>query len=151
MGIMHVKDWARVLSRAGIPAFIVGGHGIGKTSAIYQLYREAAMEAGYRIENFLPGSRVFVGFDWASGDKRTGGNVQTFNHLFPLGHKYLGFQDTIGRRNIYDVSVGFSIEPVEKTAPPPGVSKNTMSARTIGLSRPLVPGMFEKSSSFVTM
>ena len=46
MTINTVKKWARILARAHINAFIVGGHGIGKTSAIYQLYLELAKEAG---------------------------------------------------------------------------------------------------------
>jgi hypothetical protein len=46
MGIQHVKSWARVMYRANIPIYIVGAHGIGKTSAIYQLYQEVAAERG---------------------------------------------------------------------------------------------------------
>ena len=46
MTIEHVKSWARVLARANIPAFIQGIHGIGKTSAIYQLYAEGVRERG---------------------------------------------------------------------------------------------------------
>ena len=84
---------------------------VGRSDINAQMF---SAEAGFKIEDFLPGSRVFVGFDWASGDRRTGGDVQTFNHLFPLGHKYLGFMDTIGRQNVYDVSLGFAIEPIEK-------------------------------------
>ncbi len=41
------------------------------------------------------------------------------------------------------------MEPVEKTAPPFGVSKKTMSARTLGCSMPSVPGWAEISSSGV--
>ena len=52
MGINTSKKIIRVLSRAGIPAFLVGVHGIGKTSAIYQLYREAAAEAGKEAGDF---------------------------------------------------------------------------------------------------
>lgn len=48
MSMKIVKDWARVMYRAGVPGFIVGFHGIGKTSAIYQLFAETADEAGHK-------------------------------------------------------------------------------------------------------
>lgn len=44
--IAHIKEAARVLARANVPLFLVGAHGIGKTSAIYQMYQEGAKEAG---------------------------------------------------------------------------------------------------------
>jgi len=45
--------------------------------------------------------KLEVGFDYASGDDEAGnGSVQTFNQLFPLGHAYLGYIDTIGRQNV---------------------------------------------------
>ena len=47
-----------------------------------------------------------LGFGYASGDDDPGDNkVETFNQLFPLGHAYLGFIDTIGRQNVIDVSL----------------------------------------------
>jgi hypothetical protein len=39
-------------------------------------------------------------FDAASGDESSGGRVQTFNQLFPLGHAHLGHADVIGRQNV---------------------------------------------------
>lgn len=48
MAIDHIKNQCRVLCRAGIPTFITGAHGIGKTTAIYQLYQEMAAEFGAR-------------------------------------------------------------------------------------------------------
>jgi Alginate export len=35
--------------------------------------------------------RVNLEFDYASGDQKPGGNVGTFNQLFPNGHSYLGY------------------------------------------------------------
>jgi len=52
--------------------------------------------------------RLWGGLDWASGDRRAGGGVQTFNQLYPLGHAYFGAIDMIGRQNIIDVSLGAS-------------------------------------------
>lgn len=48
MGITAIKQWARVMARANISAFIIGPHGIGKSSAIYQMYLEAAADAKKR-------------------------------------------------------------------------------------------------------
>ncbi|MEM9415079.1 MAG: alginate export family protein [Planctomycetota bacterium] len=60
-------------------------------------------------------TRVFVGFDYASGDDTPGdGDVETFNQLFPLGHAYLGYIDVVGRQNIMDFSVGVSAKPMDK-------------------------------------
>ncbi len=58
--------------------------------------------------------RVRLGFDIASGDDDAGGDVETFNQLFPLGHAFFGFADTVGRQNIIDVSVGVMIQPTER-------------------------------------
>ena len=60
--------------------------------------------------------RFYVGFDYASGDDAAGGDVQTFNHLYPLGHAYLGFIDIVGRQNIADVSVGVKFSPLKKVS-----------------------------------
>ncbi|GAB6165909.1 hypothetical protein JCM19992_19090 [Thermostilla marina] len=51
----------------------------------------------------LPWSPVLTAYyDWASGDVRQGNG---YHHLFPLGHKYLGFMDLFGRRNIESPNV----------------------------------------------
>lgn len=49
---------------------------------------------------------IWVYYDWASGDSdpADGGNG-TFNQLFPLAHKYLGFIDFFARQNIESVNV----------------------------------------------
>lgn len=54
---------------------------------------------------------VWSYYDWASG----GDGVNTgFNQLFPLGHKYLGFMDLYGRRNIQDANMTFAVSPTKK-------------------------------------
>lgn len=50
-------------------------------------------------------------YDWASGDDSTGNG---WNQLFPLGHKYLGFMDFYGRRNINDANLLWTAQPSEK-------------------------------------
>jgi len=63
-------------------------------------------QLGWRPEGLPGGPRLFIGLDAASGDETPGGDVGTFDQLFPLGHAYLGFIDTIGRQNILAYSAG---------------------------------------------
>lgn len=46
---------------------------------------------------------IEIGLDYASGDDSPGGNVQTFDPMFPNRYDFLGFQDRIGRFNILDL------------------------------------------------
>jgi hypothetical protein len=57
--------------------------------------------------------RAYLEFDYASGDQKRGGNVGTFNQLFPNGHSYLGYIDYIGRQNIISSSGGISVTPLQ--------------------------------------
>lgn len=56
---------------------------------------------------------VWFWYDWASGgdDVPAARGDNSFDQLFPLAHKYLGFIDLFGRRNINDVNAQF-ITPV---------------------------------------
>ena len=56
--------------------------------------------------------RVYLEFDYASGDPTPGGNVGTFNQLFPDAHHFLGYIDYIGRQNIISASGGLAMTPV---------------------------------------
>ena len=49
-------------------------------------------------------------FDFATGDKDGNG----YHHFFPLSHKYLGFMDFFGRRNIQDVNFLLTAKPAKK-------------------------------------
>jgi hypothetical protein len=71
-------------------------------------------ELGYRFQDIDWSPRLFVGFDYASGDDDPGGDVETFNQLFPLGHAYLGYIDIVGRQNIIDVNFGATCNPIER-------------------------------------
>ncbi|QDU85613.1 hypothetical protein Pla163_27450 [Planctomycetes bacterium Pla163] len=63
-----------------------------------------ALEVGHRSE---PGAmRLFAGLDVATGDDASGGDVETFDPLFPLGHAYLGQADAVGRSNVVALSIG---------------------------------------------
>jgi len=58
--------------------------------------------------------RLHIGFDTGSGDDAPGGDVGTFNQLFPLGHAYLGWIDLIGRQNVVAINSGVRLEPVQR-------------------------------------
>jgi hypothetical protein len=54
-------------------------------------------------------------YDWASGDRDPAdGTHGTFNQLFPLGHKYLGYADLVARQNINDVNFIWTASPTPK-------------------------------------
>ncbi len=58
---------------------------------------------------------VWATFDWASGDRNPAdGKNNTFNQLYPLGHKYLGWFDGVGRQNIIDYNLRCSVKPCKK-------------------------------------
>jgi hypothetical protein len=65
-----------------------------------------AAQAGVKPEGWAGAPRLRLGLDLASGDDDPGGDVGTFNQLYPLGHAYFGAIDAIGRQNIIDVSTG---------------------------------------------
>lgn len=56
---------------------------------------------------------VWFWYDYASGgdDVPAARGDDGFDHLFPLGHKYNGFMDLFGRRNLHDLNAQF-ITPV---------------------------------------
>jgi hypothetical protein len=56
--------------------------------------------------------RAYFEFDYASGDKKRGGGVGTFNQLYPNGHAFLGYIDYIGRQNIISPNAGISMSPI---------------------------------------
>ena len=80
------------------------------------------IDAGYvtigggRQAKSLPGSpTLWAYYDWASGDNDPNDATHgTFNQYFPLGHKYLGLMDIVGRQNIQDVNLLATVTPHEK-------------------------------------
>ena len=67
---------------------------------------------GYTLPIPRLSPRVYVEFDYASGDDRRGGDVGTFNQLYPNAHSFLGYIDYIGRQNIISPNAGVSISPM---------------------------------------
>ncbi|MEQ1828821.1 MAG: alginate export family protein [Pirellula sp.] len=54
---------------------------------------------------------IWMYYDWASGDDSVNNG---WNHLFPLGHRYNGFMDLFGRRNLHDINTLMTFNPSEK-------------------------------------
>ncbi len=73
-----------------------------------------ATQLGYTAANFWSAPRFFIGFDYATGDDASGGDVETFNPLFPLAHAYYGFGDFVGRQNAIDFNFGATLKPLDK-------------------------------------
>lgn len=77
------------------------------------------MTAGIGRQLDLAGGKwkpsVWAWYDWASGGKEFRPGEDGFHHLFPLAHKYNGFMDLFGRRNLNDVNFQFiTPTPLEK-------------------------------------
>jgi len=67
---------------------------------------------GYNLPVTHLSPRVYVEFDYASGDSRPGGTVNTYNQLFPTSHQTLGYIDYIGRQNVLSANGGLSVKPL---------------------------------------
>ena len=65
---------------------------------------------GRDVEHRIGGT-LWLYYDWASGDDSVGGG---FHHYLPLAHKYLGFMDLFGRRNLHDVNIRWTKKLTEK-------------------------------------
>jgi len=66
---------------------------------------------GRKFDCALWNPTLWLYYDWASGDDTVGNG---YHHYQPLAHKYLGFMDLFGRRNIEDANVLFTMQPHKK-------------------------------------
>jgi hypothetical protein len=71
--------------------------------------------AGWKVTADPLSPRFYCGIDLASGDRKPGGDVETFHQLYPLGHLYLGYADTVSRQNIAAAHIGASVKPGPST------------------------------------
>lgn len=77
-------------------AYQAGTFGAGDIAAWF-----ATAELGYKPCRVCWEPRVAVGLDYASGDDDgAGGDLGTFNQLFPTGHLWFGWVDLVGRQNV---------------------------------------------------
>ena len=73
-----------------------------------------AAEAGYTFAKVPTTPRLYLGFDYASGDDDPDDDdFNTFNQLFPLAHAYFGYIDVIGRQNIIDLHPGVELTAIQ--------------------------------------
>jgi len=71
---------------------------------------QVATKEGYTFSGLEFTPRPFVGADLATGSQRAhGGDIGTFNQLYPSGHGQFGNIDAIGRQNIIDVEPGLDL------------------------------------------
>lgn len=87
----------------------LGSLGAGSIAAVM-----ASVDVGRVLGRARISPRLHGGADYASGDRAAGGDVQTFNQLFPLGHAFLGFIDVVGRQNILAANVGLGLKPTTR-------------------------------------
>ncbi|UUO04439.1 alginate export family protein [Blastopirellula sp. J2-11] len=66
---------------------------------------------GHEFSDICWKPTIWTYYDWASGDSTIGNG---YDHLFPLAHKYLGFMDIFGRRNITDINFLLTAAPDPK-------------------------------------
>ena len=74
-----------------------------------------SINGGYTFKDCAYRPRLGAGFDLATGDDDPFyGKVGTFTQMFPLGHKYFGFLDLVGRQNINALNVNLTAWVVPK-------------------------------------
>jgi hypothetical protein len=88
-----------------------GRHGAGAKEADIDAF-SFAVDGGYTFKDVAWSPRLAMGFDMASGSS-SATNYNTFNQLFPLGHRYFGFIDAIGRQNILDAHPTVLLKPTQ--------------------------------------
>ncbi|HMP74024.1 MAG TPA: alginate export family protein [Kiritimatiellia bacterium] len=97
----------------GIEYDVEGGYQFGERDDLDIEAWFVAIEAGYTLADWAMKPRVYLGFDYASGDRDgDDGKTQTFHQMFPLGHAYLGYIDVLGRQNVQSFSQGVSFWPL---------------------------------------
>ena len=73
---------------------------------------------GHKLESLCWQPTFWTYFDWASGENAgpagTAATNRGYHQQFPLGHKYLGFMDLFGRRNIEDLNFLLTANPTSE-------------------------------------
>ncbi len=111
---------ARLFGKCGDSHFdydIEGAYQFGEAGSLDVSAFMIGAEVGYTFAQVDTQPRVWLGFDYGSGDdSQTDGDLNTFDQLYPLGHAYLGYIDVVGRQNILDLNAGVKYSPVDKLA-----------------------------------
>lgn len=94
---------------------VEGGYQFGKFGALNQSAGFCTGGLGHDWPKHKWKPRLWTYYDYASGDRSpTDGNRGTFNQLFPLVHKYFGFNDLVARQNIHDLNFLLTGSPTKK-------------------------------------
>ena len=94
---------------------VEGGYQYGRADERAQSAGFATAGLGYQLEEVCWKPTLWAYYDWASGGDADGDKARTFNQLFPLGHKYLGYADLVARQNIRDLNFLLTAKPTAKT------------------------------------
>jgi hypothetical protein len=102
------------VGNTGLDYDLEGAYQLGELGASDIDAFMVSTQGGYTLADVATTPRFYVGFDYASGDHAAGGDVETFNQLFPLAHAYFGWLDQIGRQNIVSLNPGVTIRPIQR-------------------------------------
>ncbi len=102
------------IAKSGFDFDVGGGYQFGTVGAHDISAFMVLSQFGYSFRSLRTTPQIYVGFDYASGSHTKGGDVGTFNLLFPTGHSTLGHMDIVGRQNIVHLSSGVSFKPIPK-------------------------------------
>lgn len=98
-------------SRGPLLAEVEGGYQFGSFGDADHAAGFWTVGGGWKFDKLPWQPTCWCYYDWASGDPTIGNG---FNHLFPLGHKYLGFMDLFARSNIEDLNCLIELQPHDK-------------------------------------
>lgn len=94
---------------------IEGGYQFGDVGPLDRSAGFYTIGLGHAFSRVRWTPTLWAYYDWASGDSDpTDGDNNTFNQLFPLGHKYLGYMDLVGRQNIESWNFLATLQPHER-------------------------------------
>jgi hypothetical protein len=105
------RTWGKI-GRTGLDFEVEGAAQVGTVGRGDVAASMFTTVVGYTLPVPRMSPRVYAEFDYASGDGKPGGDVGTFNQLFPNNHSYFGYIDYIGRQNIASASAGLALTPV---------------------------------------
>lgn len=103
------------VGESGLDYDVEGGYQFGSQGDADIGAWSVASQVGYKLPGCPFKSRIFMGYDYASGDDdATDGKVSRYDQLYPTGHAFFGLLDLIGRQNVQDISLGIGAKPLAK-------------------------------------
>jgi hypothetical protein len=102
------------IGKSGFDYDLGGSIQVGSVGTHRILAHGFVTQLGYTLRKTWSTPRFYLGYDYASGSRQPGGDVGTFNLLFPTSHGTLGYADIVGRQNMFDVNTGVALNPAPK-------------------------------------